>query len=387
MSTSSSSNPGTGARLQLAAVGPMDVHLRGPFSQFSRAYKRSTRFSTWTHEIPMKYTPGKRSQVTIPKNGDLLADVYLEVTLPAVPDKTWVPSVGYALLRRVRLLLNDAEVHNYERLWFDLYDRLHTAAGHERGLSSMVGRAAASASARRTLHLPLRLLTCRKGSPRAPLPLQALRTGALKLDVEFELPGALLPGATDDPGIQVKVLCDFVELDEPERREVMRGGMLAYETVIDSDALSYKVDSTGGLADQPDVKVNLSNVRFPVKYLAWVAYEENGSMFVYLPDPIRDVSLLFNNQRRLDFRTMRYFDTVQKYQHFRRLQSGPPGVYSFAMDATSRHHTGTADFGAMRSVQLQATVVPGNPRFKLKVFSSCYNFLEINGPSTRVVLV
>lgn len=382
------SNPGTGARLQLAAVGPMDAVLRGPFQTFFKAYKRATRYSMWTAEIPITYTPGKRSQAAIPKHGDLLADVYLEVTLPEVPGKTWVASVGYAMLRRVRLLLNDVEIHNYERLWYDIYDKLHTAAGHEQGLSRMVGRQALSASKKRTLFLPLRLCTCRKGLPRVPLPLQALATGALKLDIEFETPEVLLPGTTADPGIQIKVLCDFVELDDDERRRVLRGGMFAYESVIDSDTLSYRVDSAGALTDTPDIKVNLSNVRFPVKYIAWVAYEENnGNLFTYLPDPIKDVSLLFDNQRRLQPMSMRYFDTMHKYQHFRHLEIAPPGVYSFALDPTSRQQTGTADFGGLRSVQLQATVVSKSPRFKLKVFSCYYNFLEIKGASTRLAFM
>jgi len=382
-----SSNPGTGARMQLAAVGLQDISLRGPFSFFKAVFRRATPFAAWTDEIAMDFTPGKRSVAEIPKSGDLLADMYLQVTLPAVAGGgTWCANVGYAMLRRVRLLLNDQEIHNFERLWYDLYDRLHTTSEHAAGLSSMVGKAPLSASQPRVLFVPLRMLTCRKGASRAPLPLQAIPRSSFRLDIEFETIGVLLPGATTDPGIQIKLLCDYVELGEPEKTRLLRPQKLLFESAIDSDGLSYYVDSDGTVRDVPSVRVNLGNVRFPVKMLVWVAFEETGQpLFTYIRRPLDRLTVTFNNQERFAQRSGAYFDTVQKYEYTARADPGFLGVYSFAMDATSRYSSGFADFGALSAATLQGNVVPGTPRFKVKVFSVYNNILELGATSGKVV--
>jgi hypothetical protein len=375
--------------MQLAAVGKQDVSLRGSFSLFLTVFRRATRFAMWTDELAMDYTPGKRSTVDIPKSGDLLADVTLQITLPALPGPatTWCASVGYAMLRRVRLVLNDQEIHNIERLWYDIYDSLYTSAGHAAGLRAMVGRAPLPTDRKHVLFVPLRLLTCRKGASRPPLPLQAIPRSTFRLDIEFEDPSVLCAALKDDPGIQVRVLCDLVELEEPEKTRVIRPHTLAFESVIDSDALSYYMDSDGIVRDKTAVKVNLGNVRFAVKMLAWVAYVENGALFTYIPRPIDQISVTFNNQDRLVPRPADYFHTIQKYQHCAASDGAPPGVYSFALNATSRYPSGTADFGALSAAALQADVVPGAPRFKLKVFSVYYNFLEFGGSSGKVAFV
>ena len=390
-----SSNPGTGARLQLAARGLQDAYIRGPFSMFASVFRRSTRYAMWTDEIDMEYTTGKRSQVDIPKSADLLADMTLQITLPAVPGQAgyWSPSVGYTFLRRVRLLINDAEVHNYERLWYDLYDQLYTSSGHQSGLAQMVGRAPLPLNKKHVLHVPLRMLTGRKGASRPPLPLQAIPRASLKLDIDWETPAKLTRQAngttllTTDPGIKVKVLCDYVELEDPEKTKAVRGTTLAFESVIDSDATSYYIDSDGFIRDSPAIKVNLGNVRFAVKLLVWVAYSESGELFQYLRKPLDKIFVSFNNQDRLFPRPADYFDTIQKYQHCARSQPGAPAVYSFALNATSRYPTGTADFGALSSAALRGNIVPGNPRFKLKVFSLYYNYLEIKGSTAKLVFV
>lgn len=385
------STPGSGARLQLAAVGLQDLELRGIcFHPFVAGFKRATRFAAWTEELAMTYAPGVRTQVDIPKSGDMLADMYLQITLPAVPaapsGSRWAKLAAYTLLRRVRLLLNDQELHNIERLWYDIQDTLYASAGHAKGLDAMVGRTPLSMNKPHVLYVPLRTMTCRKGASRPTLPLQAIPRASLKLDIEWETPDKLSPHFAAGT-VDVKVLVDYVELEEPEKSRVIQGTTLAFESVIDSDGLNYYIDSDGLVRDTPTIKVNLGNVRFAVKYLVWVAYEENGQLFTYLQNPLDKTVLTCNNQERFEPRPSNYFSIIQKYQHTANARDGPLGVYSFAFDATSRYPSGVADFGAMSQVGLQADVAPGSPRFKLKVFSVYYNFLEIGGFSGKVVFV
>jgi hypothetical protein len=344
----------------------------------------------WTDAFPIDYIPGKRVQVDIPKSGDALLDMYLEITVPSIPNAPpgaqWTSPLGYAIFRRVRLLLNDQEIHNFERLWYDIRDQISMSSGHVRGLGSMIGRNASLAKAH-VLHVPLRFLTCGRGVSRAPLPLQAIPRASLKLDIEWESTDTLSGYTPADPGITVTVLADYAELEEPERTKLLKGGTLAFESAIDSDGLSYSVDSEGVVRDLPALRVNLGNVRFAVKALVWVAYEESGQLFTYLEKPLRDAYISFNNQERITSRPAEYFDVIQQYQHCARSLPGSPAVYSFAFDATARLPSGIADFGALAEASLKGTVQPGNPRFKLKVFSMYYNFVEIGETSAKVVFV
>lgn len=385
------STPGSGALIQLAAVGAQECMLRGPcWSPFVIHYKRSTPFASWTDQIQMQYDPGVRTQVKIPKSGTLLTEMYLEITLPAVPTAPagarWNTCVGYTLLRRIRLLLNDQEIHNIERLWLDLYDILYTSASHEKGLDGMVGRTPLPMHVAHTLHIPLRFLTCRPGRTRAPLPLQAITHADLILDIEWEKPDVLSSYTPTDPGIQVNVLMDFVELDEAEKAEALKGTMVMFESVIDSDARSFVVDSSGDIQDTPTVTVNLGNVRFPVKGLVWVAYpEDTTQLFSYIQAPLSSASLMFNRQERHGPMSSEFFELMHPYVYTFRTQTGPPGVFSFALRMTDRANSGCADFAGLTQASIVAKVAPGTPRFKLKVFSLYYNVLQI-WPSTAKVL-
>jgi len=413
----------------------------------------------------MQYDPGKRTQVDIPKKADVLGDMYLEIRLPSVPGlptgSTWGPCVGYTLLRRTRLLLNDQEIHNIERLWLDLYDRLNVRAGHSSGLDQMVGRTPLPMNSDHILYVPLRFLTCRPGVSRAPLPLQAIANASLKLDIEWERPevlsdptitvlqneitslesikasnvlekdsllvqlgllqlqqspdsaevasvvaqiasvdsstasaqeqinqkNAIIAVLSQDPGIQVSVLVEYTELEDPEKSGMLKGGQLAFESVIDSDATNYYIDSDGDIRDVNTVNVNLGNVRFAVKGLVWVAYDETGPLFTYLQQPLSTAVVTFNKQHRLEPKDSMYYELVQQYQHTRNCSLGPPSIYSFALDMSSRLNWGTADFAGLSEASLQASVRPGMPRFKIKVFSVYYNFLDISSFSGRVLYV
>ena len=386
--------PGSGAIVQLAALGKQDIVLRGRFSPFKIQYRRYVPFVTWTDEFQMQYAPLTRTRIDILKKGDFLCDMYLEIRLPSIldapPGTTWNAYVGYRLIRRLRLLLNDQEIHNIERLWLHLYDQLYTKAGHEQGLSAMVGKTPLPVSTSHLLYIPLRFLTCRKGLARAPLPLHAM-TSPLVLDIEWERPDLLCPVLETDPGLDIHVLCDFADVDgtvssiqQPSQHVTTK---LAFESVIDSDATTYAVDSDGALRDKPSINVNLGNARFSVKAIVWVAYaEDSGDLFQYIQQPLDDAYISFNSQERLRPKPSTYFELLQPYLYSNTCKLGPPSVYSFCLNMTSRLHTGSVDFGNLSEVSLKATVQPNN-RYKLKVFCMYHNVLEIKNSTAKVLFV
>jgi hypothetical protein len=376
---------GRASKIQLAAVGPQDLYLRGRWSLFRHVYKRASRFAQWTDQVDIPYVPGQRTSVDVPKSGDVLGDVWLRISLPAVPaapaGATWTKTVGYMLLRRVRLVLDAIEIHNYERLWYDIADTLeHRPQGYD----AMIGRdPVPTMRAAHELFVPLRFLTEKV----LGFPLIAIPRASLKIDIEWEASGVLSAYTPTDPGITCQLLIDYYDVEPPERAVLTRGAWLAFQSVMDSDALSYAIDSAGAIVDTPIVRVNLGNVRFAVTYVAWVAYDETGSPLTYLDRPLDTVVLTFNKQERAARRTADYFALVQKYQHCATARGGPPGVYSFAYDTSAGLPTGSADFAGLAHAYVEGTVASGTPRFKLKVFVRYYNFLDIRNGSGYLVYV
>lgn len=390
--------PGQGSRLQLAARGAQDVYLLSsdPKTTLWRStWRRHAAFATKVADTRLFYTPGKRSSVELPKSGDALADVTLEIHVPAVADAgtaRWVPRLGYALLRRVRLIIDDTEVHNIERLWYDMYDKLHTTEAHAPGLASMIGESSLPMTEPHVLYVPLRFLSNRKGSARAALPLYAMPRARIAVDVDFERLEILAPAyqgnSLDPDAFRINVLAELVEVDEAEKRRMLEPTTLTFESVIDCDGLSYRHDNDGDITDLETITVDLSPATKTVKALAWVAYDEQDPrLFEYLPGAVSSVEIMFDGMPREREKPSGYYDIVQSYNHCAR--SNPPdgvGVYSFALDATNRHATGAADFAAIARPTLRATVAhPGPPRFKLKVFALYYNYLELQGGTVRVV--
>jgi len=320
----------------------------------------------------------------------MVTEMYLEITLPAVPTApagaTWNKCIGYTLLRRTRLMLNDQELHNIERLWLDLYDMLYTRASHDAGLDRMVGRTPLSMHTSHILHIPLRFMCCRPGRTRAPLPLHAIAQADFLLDIEWEKPEILSSHTPTDPGILVNVLIDYVELDDKEKAEALKGTMVMFESVIDTEGRSFLVDSGGDIQDTPYFRVNLGTVRYPVKGLIWVAYrEDSNELFTYVDNPLESATLMFEKQERHAPMASDFYNVMHPYLYTFRTYPGPPGVYSFALRMTDRANTGSADFAGMTESSIIAKVNPGTPRFKLKVFALHYNVLQIM-PSTAKVL-
>ena len=94
--------PGGGGLLQLVAQGKQDVFLTGnpQITWFKMVYRRYTNFSVESQAIYFDGTPdfGKRLTCVVPRRGDLLGPLLLELTLPQVKYKegTYVDVDGNA---------------------------------------------------------------------------------------------------------------------------------------------------------------------------------------------------------------------------------------------------------------------------------------------------
>lgn len=382
-----------GAAIQMLAVGKQNyfLDLNPQTTLFGYAHKRHTPFAIDTHADEFEVTFGRTAGATIERRGDLLGDVFLEVTLPAlgVPG-AWADAIGYVMLRRVRLSIDGVVVHDQERLWYDMADRLFLPHGRKACVDAMIGRGRTlGLSKPHTVVVPLKFACCsaRARESRGFLPLAALATTArVRVDVDFEdlrgcvvVPdGTRLPRAT----ARASVVSEQVVLDAEERRQVMRGRHeVMIHTQQDLDALTYTFDDDG-VYDVSVATVDLRELNLPVKVLAFVAYDErdavDGVYFRYR-DCVARATLLVDGTERLAPRDGDYFSLVQTYQHARRCADDGVHAYSFALDAAANQPTGALNFAAVHNAALRVDLKnsDGVP-IKIKAFAHCINWLDID---------
>ena len=388
-----------GQHMQLLARGPQDAYLMGDDDDAATFWRSVVRQHTPFAVEAVEADPydsfrfGRRNRVRVPKSGDALADVVLEIRLPVlrdaagapVLDATWADRVGYVLLRRVRLLIDDLVIHDQERLWYDMSDKLFARAGHVAALDEMLGSPGLSVSREHVVHVPLKFLCCKAHHERrGMLPLLAMHLSTVCVDIEAESFAQCVTGpgsrrCTEPATLDVRVLCDLVSMDTDERQSLLTRGPvdIQFHAQQDMDAVNYIATDDRAFVTQT-VTVDLSEVNRPVTFLAWVAYDETPKdLFSYYPaSAVREASLSFNTKERFSPRPGAHFVLQQRFGACRRCAPDGVGVYSFALDASERQPSGTANFSALEVPSLRAALdAPGAARAKLKVFAEHINWL------------
>ena len=388
-----------GSQLQLAAKGPQDLVIYGddPGAFTSSCYKRHTPFAIDTKDIifPEGVFFGKTSRLTVPRSGDMLGNIVLEIRLPAVPGAgptdAWVDCIGYVLMRRLKFSIDDTEISNTERLWYDISDRLFLKKSHEAGLYEMIGKnRTLKLNRAHIIYVPLKLFCCKNHRESQQfLPLLTAPGSSIYLDIEIESFSNCVQsysGALPPSSVECTALVDYVFLDTAEKeRMINRPHTILVETEQDAEALTYKeMLGAGGDARVPldSVKVDLSEINYPVKYLAWVCYANNAlqtkSYFTYTDDITKSL-LLLDSVERFPAQNTDYFQLLEKYYGCRRspAQDGV-FVYNFGLDATSWQPCGHCTFGEVSLPLLQVDIGEKRSDRVIKVFVVGYKFLDIN---------
>ena len=122
---------------------------------------------------------GKKVSCTISRNGDLITDVFLEVTLTktAGASKTWWPAE--ALIKEVELEIGGQRIDRHNATWLRIYDELFRKDDDKAGYARMVNftteEQGATVEIKRRFFVPLVFFFNR--NPGLAIPLIALNVG------------------------------------------------------------------------------------------------------------------------------------------------------------------------------------------------------------------
>jgi hypothetical protein len=382
-------------------------------TKHDRVYRRYTNFAMEAIENVFNGAAGFGKRVTcqISRNGDLIHRVYLVAQLPDLASgKSWVKSVGLALMQDVELEIGGQRIDKHYASWMYIWNELSLPVGKRAGFKHMVGDnivsgtvgavSTSSPSAGGVVYVPLEFWFCRNVG--LALPLIALQYHEVKVNIDFEQKANLVVGGAGNApsgDIQYASLwVDYIYLDTDERR---RFAQLSHEYLIEQ--LQFTGDEV--ISGQTGrIKLNYNH---PVKELVWVLPMDtvvnqgtSNAWTNYLltsgtSTALINANIQLNGQDRFYVRPADYFQLVQPYQHHENIPmsyngaSGNPTsatvasgifVYSFALKPEEHQPSGSLNFSridtAYLNMQLDSSV-GGSNTGKARIFAVNYNVLRI----------
>lgn len=408
---------GNGGLLQLVAMGKQDIFLTGnpQITWFKMVYRRYTNFAIESQVMYFDGDPdfGKRLSCLVPRRGDLLGPILLEVTLPALTltngtPVSYINSIGHALIDEITLEIGEQEIDTQTGEWMEIWSNMTTTTMQKDAFNVMIGKNEIYTVPQNfgplKLYIPLRFWFCK--NPGQYLPLLALQYHPIRINLKlkplqdlFYSPLLVDPGACSTLAVNpvkitdLKLYGDYVYLDVEERRRFVSN---THEYLIEQIQYTSPIAIPIG-ATSSTVRLEFNH---PVRELLWfiqrskmLSYHEpfNYSSTSILEsgdrrDMMADAVIQLDGYDRFDKRDAGYFRLVQPYYH----HTVTPNTlylynYCFALRPEELQPSGSLNASRIDSFVLQMNLVPDSttgvppPRGNAitRVYATNHNVLRI----------
>lgn len=393
--------PGGGGLLQLVAQGKQDVFLTGnpQITWFKMVYRRYTNFAIESQQIYFDGDPdfGKRVTALVPRRGDLLGPIILEIVLPYVTmsdgsSGVYVNSIGYSLIEEISLEIGEQEIDKQTGEWMQIWSTVSTPASQQDALNNMIGRVDGLNSppavvpspscsvggykyGANKLYIPLQFWFNK--NPGLYLPLLAMQYHPVRINMKIRDLGSLIsnPNTADSCStlqplptkiVDVRLWGDYVYLDREERRRFVAN---THEYLIEQIQYTPQVSIPEG--------INIHNVRLefnhPIRELFWVIQRDImknthewfnfGSTSAFEAgisrDMLQDATLQIDGYDRFDARDAGYFRMVQPYQYHTSTDvKNFIYLYSFALRPEDMQPSGSLNASRIDNMNLMMNLRP-----------------------------
>lgn len=395
-----------GGLIQLVSNGVgQDSPLIGnpQITYFKIVYRRHTNFAKEAKQqfFTTSVDFGKIINCTLTRDGDLVQEMYVEISLPTPTNSyVWTYGIGNVLLKKVELEIGGQLIDRHYNNWLDIWSELTVPASKHLGYDNMVGNLAYGDIPQK-LYVPLVFWFNR--CPGLALPLVALEYHQVRIHIEINENKFLLfksgspstYSTTDYSGsLDMKLYADYIYLDDDERR---------YFTSMPIEYLIEQVQFNGDEYINSNISSYQTNLNFknPVKEINWVHISSNSSATAdahYNPyfdysltgmgsnDSFSTARITINGVDRFRERYSDYFLLVQNYQtrnNIPRYSDSPYRqyihTYSFALDADKHQPSGYCNFSRLNEANIIMTYPSSGSRsdMTLKIYAVSYNVLRI----------
>lgn len=400
-----------GGLLQLVATGRQDIYLSGnpQTTFFKQVYRRYTNFSVESCRIDFDGSTdfGKLIVATIPRKGDLLNTLILEVSLPMISqsspgviDTSWVNGIGHAMIDYISLEIGGKEIDRQYGEFLHIMAELQVDVSKRTGFNNMVGYQEAFTQEAQPgplkLYIPLRFWFCNNIG--LSLPLLALQAHPVRVYVKLRPLQELFyrdASVIDCNQVVSPVVNptnfvmwgDYIHLDTDERRRFTSS---KHEYLIEQCQIQKKT-SINAAASLLNITLDFNN---PLKELIWVVQQDrvlqSNEWFNYtnrllieqhvtLDDQITNAILRIDGYDRFEVRDAGYFRLVQPYQHHTRIPDDYIYNYCFSLTPEASQPMGSMNASRIDTIILSMNMNPGIIRYNagVTVYATNYNVFRI----------
>jgi len=405
---------GGGGLLQLIAMGKQDVFLSGnpQITWFKMVYRRYTNFAVESQ--PMYFDGdadfGKRLSCLVPRRGDLLGPMFLEVTLPAIylsSDGTatdYVNSIGHALIQEISIEIGEQEIDKHTGEWMEIWSNLTTTSEKKAGFYDMIGKLDGYVPPTGTLPGPLKLYIPLhfwfNKNPGLYLPLLALQYHPVRINITLRplqqlfYSGELITKCdttTVNPAKITSLMLwgDYVYLDVEERRRFVS---TAHEYLIEQVQYTSAIGIPAKITSVP-LRLEFNH---PIRELIWVLkrdlMDSHHEWFNYSnlsisesgkrTDMLSSALLQLDGMDRFQERDAGYFRLVQAWQHHTVVPNDDfIYIYSFALKPEELQPSGSLNASRIDNLILQITMnqatAPARGNCTGRVYATNHNVLRV----------
>ena len=353
----------------------------------------------------------------LPRKGDLLGPMWLEVTLPAIKDATtgaplsYTNSVGHALIQEISIEIGEQEIDKQTGEWMEMWSNFTVPADKYDGWYAMIGKTPGASQGNvpsafvdwygpASLFIPLRFWFCK--NPGLYLPLLALQYHPVRINITLRPLNQMfhIDNPTVNPcdqsaattgNLQMKMYGDYVHLDTEERRRFVAN---AHEYLIE------QVQYTPSTSIDPTASVVQASMEFnhPLRELFWViqrsAAVNANQWFNYTNYAVSETAangfqnmittalLRIEGYDRFDIRAADYFRLVQPFQYHTAIPMDDfIYSYSFALKPEDIQPSGSMNASRIDTITLQLemdqNISPARGSANVRIYALNHNILRI----------
>lgn len=385
-----------GALIELLARGKQDelILTSNPnISHFQKVYKKANNYVRFeTEQTTMSQAAfGQTMICDIEKNGDLLTNIMLEISLPATgsANTSWINSIGIYIIKEVRLKIGGITIDKYTPEYIDSYYKYSLQLGRYAAYTEMIqnysGYLKNTNVSENKLYVPLPFWFSKDIGNAFPLILLGYMD--IKLEVEFKSLSECLFNDTDTisiTGLQItdcRVFTEMIYLPKEERCKFL--ALKEYDYLIEQHQhFIYSVSSNELIKN---IKFNFNN---PVKEIMWLyrdEYHKNRNEWEKYTlrqisgdevSPINDAQLLINGLDRTLKRSGEYYRLVQPFRHHISTLTDYYYFLSFCEEPDNFQPSGHINMSLIDSAQLNLTMTSDINNGEIYLYATNYNYLR-----------
>lgn len=369
-----------------------DPNVKNKISFFQNTfdnYKRPTNFAMTTKRVSSTSGSdfGQLIQFIIPRYGDKITSIDIEVQLPTLPNIGYVNTIGYAMIEYVEIVVGEVSVIKYPGEWLDVYDKTHTNEDVRTAFNEMVMRFLNhddESFRGGSLIVPLNFWFTKE--PGLAFPLSALSHQDFIVYLKLRpFKDLWMSNSNQIPSEQYKLenmslLVNYVRLDKLEKEMVNR---IKHKYLIKQ--LQYITQTVNKTA-----KISLDDIKYPVIELNWIVRSTNRrnqkDWFNYKMDnensvdndPLVNAKIVFEGKDRTDTMIARYFRMYQPLKYHGQVPDDYIYTYSFSlMPEKDSQPSGTCNFSEIKEKFLLLEFKNHVHDYELFVFATNYNILRV----------